>query len=183
MELTLKKATDYDYKIIKPLFLSAFPPEERQPYHYVKSRARKGKAQMLVARDKEEFIGFVYLVEYKDTVYLFLLAIDEKKRGQGYGSLVLSEIKKMLGGKRLFLAREVLDSNSENYNERLNRHAFYIKNGFVDYPLYIKEAGVTYEVMGIGGSITPSEYDELITFWCGKFIKGLIGMKLFEKIK
>ncbi len=180
MSITLKTAEKTDYKQIKKLYVNAFPPEERPPFFMLKRGEKRGFGDMLTAWDGDEFIGFVYLVVGDDTAYLFFLAIDENKRGRGYGSDILGAVAKIYKEKKIFLAREQLDEAAENYEERVRRHSFYLKNGFVDLPIKIKEASVTYDVMGIGGNVTSEEYDKLITHWCGKFMRKFVDMRIIE---
>ena len=167
-------------KRLKNLYNSAFPADERAPFHLMISRLRKGRAEMLAAFDGEEFIGFAYTVCYEDLVYLFYLAIEEDKRGSGYGSLIIKGIKKKYQGKRIFLAREQLDISAQNYPQRISRHRFYLRNGFKDLPLYIKEASVVYDVMSIGGNILPEEYNHLIKFWSGRLLNSFLDMSMIE---
>lgn len=168
-------------KIIKKLYLSAFPKEERAPFFFLKSRAGKGGGEMLAVKEKDEFIGFVYIVRNKELVYLFYFAIAECKRGMGYGSRVLSAIREKYPDKRIFLAREQLDKASPNYAQRVSRREFYMKNGFEDIPCLLKEASVIYDTMSIGGIITPKDYEELISAWTGPIIYRLIDMRIIEK--
>lgn len=178
MNLSLKPAGRQDMKKIKRLYLAAFPPEERAPFGFIRRRAGK-RADMLAAFDKGEFIGFAYTVTHEDMAYLFYFAICEDKRGMGYGSAILERLIEIYSGKRFFLAREQLDSSAENYTQRINRHSFYLHNGLIDLPGHITEAGVIYDVMGIGGEVSPADYDGLITPWAGKFIKKRADMRLF----
>lgn len=168
-------------KNIKKLYISAFPAEERAPFFLVMSKTKQKKAEMLIAKEDDEFVGFAYMVCDQNLAYLFYLAIDETYRGKGYGSAVLTAIKKIYQGKKIFLAREQLDPNADNYRQRKNRHQFYLHNGFQDLPCQIKEASVIYDVMGIGGTISSEEYNSLITNWSGKWRKKIIDMKVIEK--
>lgn len=178
MSLVLEEAKDYGK--IRELYLTAFPRDERAPFSMIRRRARQGRADMLTARDGEEFVGFVYMVCLRDLAYIFYLAIDPGKRGMGYGSAVLTELKKRYGGKRLFLAREQLDESADNYEQRLRRHEFYLRNGFEDKRFKIKEASVIYDAMGIGGEVSAEEYRELIEHWNGKIMRKLIDMRIIE---
>lgn len=180
MNITLEKSQKSDYKQIKKLFVKAFPPEERPPFFMLKRGIKKGAGIMLTARDGDEFVGFVYLLCHGDTAYLFFFAIQADRRGSGYGSAVLGRLKEMYKGKRVFLARETLDECAENYSERVRRHGFYLRNGFEDMPVKIKEASVVYDVMGIGGGVTAEEYDKLITRWCGRLVRKFVDMRIIE---
>lgn len=177
--MILENAKKEDMKAIKKLYLSAFPPEERPPFFLIK-RGLKKSGVLLLAKENDEFIGFIYLISYLDMVYFFYFAIEEIHRKKGYGSEVLGLIKEKYKGKRIFLAREKLEESASNYSERVKRRDFYMKNGFSDLPINIKEGSVTYDVMGIGGKISPKEYDDLITSWSGKFLQKLVKMELFH---
>jgi len=180
MDLILQQAEAADYKRIKQLYKKAFPREERAPFFLIRNRAEKGKAQMLIVKEHNLFIGFAYLLCYLDLAYLFYFAIEGDKRGAGYGTKVLDKLQEKYKGKRLFLAREQLDQTADNYEQRVKRHQFYLHNGFKDLPCKIKEANVIYDVMGIGGMISAKEYDVLISQWSGKWIKKLIDMRILE---
>lgn len=133
---------------------------------------------MLAAYDNDEFIGFAYMICYDDPAYIFYLAVDKAKRGHGYGGQIIEALKAMYKGKRIFLAREQLDESADNYAQRVSRHDFYLRCGFEDLQCHIKEASVIYDVMGIGGNVTPDEYDALITSWLGKLLRKFVDMRL-----
>ncbi len=169
-----------DYTVIKKIYNRAFPSEERAPFFFIRRKAQKGKAEMLSVKENGSVIGFAYLVTCKDLVYLFYLALTDDKRGKGYGSRILHELREKYRGKRIFLSREQLDETSENYSERVNRRNFYMRNGFCDMGCQVREGNMTYDVMGIGGNVTAKEYDDLIYSWSGKLIKKFIGMSFIE---
>lgn len=181
MALKLKKYQSGEYKILKELYLEAFPDEERAPFFLIMSKAKRGRAEMLTAYDGNEFVGFVYMVCYRDMAYLFYLAVDKNKRGMGYGGKIVEAVKSRYKGRRIFLARERIEKSAENYKQRVSRRNFYIRCGFRDLPCYIKEASVIYAVMGIGGRISADEYDKLITSWTGKLLHMLVDMRIIEK--
>lgn len=181
MEVELDKIAKSDYKIVKKLYLSAFPKNERPPFFMLKAGVKKGAGDFFVARDGELFVGFAYTVIYKDLAYLFYFAIDDALRGKGYGSAVLTELKRIYGEKRFFLAREMLDKDAPNYDERVKRREFYLKNGFTDLPIKIKEVSVTFDVMGIDCTVKKEEYDAMMTAFCGKLIRRFVDMRLIEE--
>ena len=174
--MTLEIAEKQDYQKIKALYLSAFPPEERPPFFFLKRKA----GQMLVAKEDERFLGFVNLICHKDLVYLFFFALEAPVRGQGYGSQILQLVKAQNEGKRIFLAREPLDDQADNAAQRHSRHQFYLRNGFTDLPIQIVEQGYVFDAMGIGGSISAKDYDGLINGWCGKFLRSFLRMHVIE---
>lgn len=176
----LRKFERHDRKAIKKLYISAFPSDERAPFGLLMRKVRRGLADMQVAESDGEFAGFIYLVTLRDMMYFFYFAVESDKRGHGIGSSILRKFIASNSDKRIFLAREQLDSSADNYDERVRRHDFYLHNGFHDVPYCIKEGPVTYDVMCTGESVSPEEYDELISQWCGRFRMRFIEMRLFE---
>lgn len=155
-------------KQYKALYLSAFPEEERAPWWLLKRRARQGRAQALAALDDGRFAGMAYVVTLDDMAYLFYLAVEEDQRGRGTGGSIIAALRERFPDKRIFLAREQLDSSAENYPQRESRHRFYLSNGFEDWGITVREGPVTYDVMGTGKPVTPPEYRALIGGWAGR---------------
>lgn len=180
MSIILKPITGEYISAAKRLYISAFPKDERAPFFFLMSRYRKGKAQMLAALDEERFAGLAYIVCLEDMVYLFYLAVEESLRGRGVGGQIIEQIIKMYPNKRIFLSREQLDENADNFKQRVSRRNFYIKCGLCDMGLCVREGKMTYSVMGTGGKVSPQEYDKLITSWSGTFVKRFFDMSLYE---
>ena len=179
-KVVLERITDRLYSDVKRLYVSAFPRCERPPFRLLKSRAKKGLGDFWVATEGETLIGFAYVIPYLDTAYLYYFAVSEGLRGMGYGCGILTELKNIYADKRFYLAREMLDKGADNYGQRVKRRAFYLKNGFADLPIKIKEASVTFDVMGIGGIIKREEYDAMMTAYCGRLIRRFIDMRLID---
>lgn len=177
--MNLRPAAEKDHRIIKKVYGSAFPANERAPFFFIRRRALQDRAEMLVAEEDGEFIGFVYIVSHGDLIYLFYFAVAEDKRGGGNGSEILRLLKEYYSGKTLFLARESLDETADNSRERIARRNFYLRNGFVDLPCRIREASVVYDVMSTGENISPADYRILIRNWAGKFVLRFVKMELF----
>ncbi len=179
--MKLMMAEDKDYPMIKKLYKKSFPLNERAPFFIVKKKTITGKAEMLIAKENDQFIGFFYIVCNENLVYLFYFAVNDTQRGKGYGSKMLQMLKERYSGKNIFLAREQLDIKADNYDERIKRRNFYIRNGFKDTNLLIKEASVIYDVMALNDDISAIGYEILIDKWRGKFIKTFVDMKVIEK--
>lgn len=87
---------------------------------------------------------------YRHQTFVLYLATNEQIRSQGYGSMILDEVKQMTGGKECVLHIEALDENAENYEQRIRRKHFYEKNGFHSTGYMYKESDVEYEVLSTG---------------------------------
>lgn len=178
MDVRLEKTGERELPWVKKVFREAFPPEERPPFFLLKRRMKTGEGLCLTAWDGGAPVGFLYLICHGDMAYLFFFALEKGRRGKGYGTEILRLLRERYRGKRLFLARERLDRQAPNYDQRVRRHTFYLRAGFEDQPCVIQEGGVTYDVMSIGGGISPEEYDALISPWAGRWVRRFIPMRL-----
>ena len=78
---------------IEPLYISAFPEEERPPIEmYFASFDKKGSA-LFAFYEGDVFIGFSSTKVYRDICYIFFLAVEAKYRNQGFGSKIISYLK------------------------------------------------------------------------------------------
>ncbi len=132
---------------VKRLYNDSFPIQERMPFWTLKFLSKKETVKFHVIYDKDELIGLIYIICYKDIVFIFYLTIDKNFRGRGYGSKILQIIKQKYENYRIVLNIEETDPNSSNYKQRLKRKEFYIKNGFYNLDYTIKELNVVYEML------------------------------------
>ena len=87
-------------------------------------------------------------------MYVFFLAIDPAWRSHGYGAAVLDELRKRYAGRQLVLDIEPLDSAAPNYEQRLRRKNFYLRNGFRESGCFFKYCGMCFEVLYDGAPCT-----------------------------
>lgn len=157
-------------KDIEPLYLGAFPENERPPVHYFFYSVKKHKENHLYAYyDFNQFVGFTYLTIYKDIVYIFFLAVSESIRNKGYGSQILNDIKEKYKDNVLLLCYEEVDEKYEDNELRKKRQSFYFSNGFQDNILKTNEFGVVFNTAYIGKHRVPFEdYLEIFKLGFGK---------------
>ena len=167
--IDIKNNKECGNKVIK-LYNEAFPKDERIPIWLLKMLARKNKAKFYGIYDNEKFVGLVYNIFYKDIVFVFYLAIDKGTRGQGYGSKVLKSIKQKYRNYRIILCIEPVDKNSNNYEQRMKRKKFYLKNEFKDSNYTIKERNIIYEMLYYNENVTLQEFQELMKNYFGKIL-------------
>lgn len=169
MSIKFVPASDYPTEI-KTLYKSAFPKEEQAPFHLLLKRVKQGVADFYAVVDDGDFVGLTLLTGIDDIVTLFFFAIDDDLRGHGYGTEVLTALKEKYDGKRLFICVEPIEKDAPNYKQRVKRKSFYRKNGFKDMPFQVKEAGVTYDIMTVGGDIDFKDYERVTKRFFGKFV-------------
>ncbi len=167
---------------IEPLFVSAFPKEERPEPDYFFSSFDKENNHLYGFYDKDTFIGFASVIIYKHICYIFFLAIEEKYRNQGYGSEVLKEIRNIYKDYVILLAYEYVDPSYPDYENRKRREQFYMNNGFKKNPLITNEFGVIFQTAYIGKkTVSFEEYQEIFKCGFGEFtLKHLKEIKQYK---
>ena len=171
-----------DIKKVRRLFISAFPKDERPPFYCMLKGSRKPGNDFLAMYDGDEFIGFTYVISKSDLAYVFFLAIEDSKRGMGYGSEALTLLNSYYEGHRIFLAIEQMDANADNYPERVRRLAFYEKNGLHLLGIKLREGSVIYDSMGnsLCQTLTDGEYRELLYMFLGPVARKRIKVGVVE---
>ncbi|WP_283679753.1 GNAT family N-acetyltransferase [Lentilactobacillus sp. Marseille-Q4993] len=128
-----------DFSATKQLYLTAFPKEERIPMWFLLLRSKQDQAEFLGVYDDDIWIGLTYCVTKNDITYVFFLAIDENQQSRGYGSQTLTAIKQRYSTNRIGLMLEEVKKDAPNYEQRLKRKQFYLKNGFEETDFVITE--------------------------------------------
>lgn len=155
-----------DFKKISRLYKTAFPFDERAPMWLMSLKAECENVDFWGLYADGNWVGLAYVISEGSASYLFYLALSEEMRGRGLGSKALQAILMQYGKQRVFLALEQLDESAENSCERKRRRDFYLKNGLRPLPLTIREASITYDVMGTG-EVSPQEYESMMKKYLG----------------
>ena len=170
--MIVKDFRDYPQikKDIRPLFLSAFPEDERPPANIYFKNFKKDINQLFGFYVGDTFIGFASVTFYKDICYLFFLAVKEEQRDKGYGSKIISILKERFKDYVLLICYEEVDKKYPDYENRLRREKFYIRNGFIKNPLKTNEFGVIYQSAYIGShTVSFEEYKEIFASGFGDY--------------
>ena len=169
------------YRAVKDLYLQAFPQDERAPFRLLVRRAKAGKADFWMLYEGETWVGLAYVLTNGQLAYLFYLAIAENERNRGYGKAAMRTLMTRYAGQKFFLALESLkETDAENYDQRIGRHAFYQSCGLVDLPYQIKEVSVIYDIMGTGEPVEPEEYRALIDAYLGRVFSKRLDMRILK---
>jgi GNAT superfamily N-acetyltransferase len=158
---------DSDLEKIRQLYLTAFPSDERAPFGLLVRKAKKPNINFFSCHDSETWIGFIYVINHIDLSYLYYFAVDDTKRGKGYGTAILEAARKKYAGRRLFLVIEEVEEKYSNYPQRIDRLHFYEHAGFVRTGQKVQEAKVIFDLMSTDGEISNKEYRSLIKTFMG----------------
>lgn len=175
----LNKLDNNYFKVID-LYKQAFPGAQRIPTWFLRYKLRNGKGGFNVLYEDENWVGLIYHTEYRDIVFIQLLAISESFRSCGYGSKVMESLKHIHPGKRIALNIEELDEQKENYPQRLKRKAFYEKNGFISSGYIVKEPDERQEMLIRGGIISEEEIEAMYKNLFGHIIGFFVRPKVIK---
>lgn len=148
---------------IKELAVEAFPPEEYLAPDKLIEMSKEENFDFYLIEDDNKFIGFVVIQTYKNLSYLFFLAIAKEYRSKGYGGKTLKLIRETYPNKIQVVDFEMVDVNSINYNQRVKRREFYLKNGYQKTGFFLSYLGVDYEVFcSCNGTFDEETFKELM---------------------
>lgn len=155
---------------VKELFLQSFPVNEQIPMRFLHTKAQKDYIDFLSFYDDDVFVGATYLITRNDLTFVLYLATHPDVRSQGYGSNILSKIREMFPHNQIILNIESPDEATHNYEERLKRKQFYLRNGFRSLNYYMIERKQTFEVLVNGKDVSIEEYRLLFRKFTGSFL-------------
>ena len=147
--MQIKIITDnfIDLESVEILAKEAFPPEEYLAPKKIIEMSKKGEVEFLALYDNNTFIGFTVITVFKNIVYLFFLAIEQKFRSCGYGAKILNLLEDYYPDKQQVVDLEKLDDTAENSLQRIKRRNFYIRHGYKETGKFISYLGVDYEIL------------------------------------
>lgn len=150
-----------EYEEIKSLFYRAFPKIEQLPMWLLRALTIRKTIDFLAYYDDNSLCGISYTVNSDDLVFVFYLAVNDKIRSKGYGSAILQCIKDSFLNKVIALNIEPLDIDSDNYNQRVRRYQFYLKNGFIDTKYQMKDSHGCYQILATTDTFSVDDYKKV----------------------
>ena len=116
-----------DFKRTIDLYKFSFPQNERFFVYQLKKMMKQKRIEILSLYEDNQYIGFCIITVINKYCYLSYFAIVNEKQNQGYGTKVLNYLRDTLN-KYLILEIEEIDPKYKNYEQRIKRYNFYLKN-------------------------------------------------------
>lgn len=152
----------WDLERIKNLYMRAFPENEQRPFEEFINDPR-GANHMLAFYEGAEFVGFVVLMESKiDISYLTFFAVEEAFRAKGYGTKILTEVRRLREGRRIICEIELFNPFAKNKEQRRKRRAFYLRNGYKPTTIFFRVKKENFQMLVNGGTFTRKDFQQ---FW------------------
>ncbi len=156
---------------IARLYYTAFPRGERKPLSMIRRRQKENRTDVWYFTENGKFIGIGTTVNdpEENMILLDYFAITRKSRSKGCGTRILPMILSQYPGRKVFGEIEIADEGTENYDQRIRRKQFYLRNGMRALDIYVDLFGVEMEILTSGCDLTIEEYLEFYRKNIGEF--------------
>ena len=150
------------YNQVYEIYEKSFPIEER--YITLDKMIKKENTELYCLVDKEAIFGFVYLLFYQNMVFILYLAVNPDNCSKGYGSYILKWCLHKYKDKNIYLNIEEVKKDVKDYETRLKRLKFYLKNDFFISSYISKEETESFNILSNNKDIDIEQYKELDKF-------------------
>ena len=141
---------------IKHIYETSFKEDEGLPFVMLRMLSKLRSTHFYAYYDGNELIGFSYFGVKKNITFITFLAVDELKRSQGYGKLILDHIQMLFPYNKIILTIEPSE-NSYSYSQRSKRKHFYLMNGFLETNNFMELGGKELEILIKNGEFKKEE--------------------------
>lgn len=160
MQIKRIEANNRDLNKVKEINDEAFPSVERMSVEEMFTFPIN--SEVIGFYNAETLIGFSLLLFNTETVFLVLLAIDKRYRGNGYGSKALKSILSNYPEKQVVLDFEEVVKTAINYEQRASRKRFYLRNGFHETGRFTVLFHEKYEVVCSKEALNENSLNEVL---------------------
>lgn len=150
------------YNQVSEIYEKSFPIEER--YITLDKMIKQENTELYCLVDKEAVFGFVYLLFYQNMIFILYLAVNSDNRSKGYGSYILKWCLNKYMDKNIYLNIEEVKKDVKDYETRLKRLKFYLKNDFFISSYISKEETESFNILSNNKDIDIEQYKELDKF-------------------
>ena len=138
---------------VRALYDCSFSEVEKIPLANLRRAMERG-AVLDVFSESGRFIGFTYSFIDGDRVFLVYFATEPSLRGKGFGRTILNELRRMYPDKRIFLVTEPKDPEAPDFDLRVRRQNYYLRNGCRDTGLKVLSDDAWFDTMFVSGELT-----------------------------
>ena len=112
----------------------------------------------------DQLIGFTIVYPRPSFNWYWYFAVKEELRGKGLGQQILNQLIDKYKGQSCVLDMESPRQECANKEQRLRRHAFYLRNGFRDTNVYRCWDDLEMTIMMMGpGEFTMQDWEEIVS--------------------
>lgn len=147
---------------VNDIYNRSFPKCER--YMLLEDLLKAEHTQLHCLVDGDDVKGFVYTIHYNKLVFILYLAVNEKERLKGYGSVLMKWCLNNYKDCKVFLNIDELDDKKEDFEVRKRRLCFYQKNGLYISNIMSSDKSENFHVLSNQQVVDIDEYTTLDNF-------------------
>ena len=147
------------YKQVNDIYEKSFPPEER--YITLDKMVQSQNTELYCLIDNNQILGMIYLIFYKEMIFILYLTVNTEERSKGYGSYLLKWCLQKYSDKKIYLNIEEVKKDVKDYETRKKRLKFYQKNGFFITNYISKEEAENFNILSNSKKMDIDEYKML----------------------
>lgn len=144
------------YTQVNNIYEKSFPEEEK--YITLNKMIECQDTELYCLIDNEIVLGIIYLIFYKDMIFILYLAVNTESRSKGYGSYLLKWCLDKYYDKEIYLNIEEVREDIKDYETRKMRLNFYLKNGFFITNYISKEKTENFNILSNNSEIDINKY-------------------------
>lgn len=158
------KDNSKEYRDFISLYHTAFPPSELIPAEYFQASIHIEGAEVTSYYTEntsggQEFVGFTYVIDTTDFLFIYFFAVNQNLRSRGFGSeIICNHLMKRYPGKILVLNAECPDETAPDNSLRLRRIAFYERLGFVQVNCTFYDERVLFTILSTSPALDIDRY-------------------------
>lgn len=167
------------YKQVNDIYEKSFPKEER--YITLNKMIESQDTELYCLVDGDIVLGMIYLIFYKDMLFILYLAVNTESRSKGYGSYLLKWCLEKYGYKKIYLNIEEVKEDTKGYETRKKRLNFYLKNGFFITNYISKEEQENFNILSNNLEIDINQYrilDKVVAEILDEPISNIVEMRV-----
>ncbi len=158
MDLRVEKVrTSKRKQEIKDIYVSSFPKEDRMPFVLMIMMSYLWHTKFLAFYD-DVLCGFVYMATIGKQSFVMFMAVNENLHSKGYGSRILEIIQSMHSNNKIIISIELCDENTADYEQRVRRKSFYLKNGYSETGYFMKLGSKKQEIIIKNGMFNKMQF-------------------------
>lgn len=163
VEIDSEKARDGE---LRRLYETAFPVEEQIPYDDLIHLLQVMDIDYTAYYEDEMLVGMTMVLRLTRYNWGWYFAVREELRGKGYGQGILNAVldKYHDGVPFVIDIESPLQLDAPNPEQRIRRHAFYVRNGLKDTGANRTYNGITFTILSSSDApFTQEDYEDIVT--------------------
>ena len=144
------------YAQVNEIYEKSFPREER--YITLDKMIQSQNTELYCLIDDNHVLGIIYLIFYRNMIFILYLAVTTESRSKGYGSYLLKWCLQKYRDKKIYLNIEEVRESTKDYEIRKKRLDFYQNNGFYITDYISKEDIQNFNILSNCRKIDINEY-------------------------